>query len=324
MTKIIIMKTNLIFASCLILLITFNSKSQNIANNGGFEIYSVLPNTYNEIDQASGWSNCNGNYVTQGNWGSPDYLSLLGSGVALLPCGYLGCVNPRTGNGIAGMITYNGFSPNFREYIRTFLTTPMVVGKTYSVSLYLTIGTSPISKWVSNNMGILFSKDSTWQVTLNNVLPRTPQININTIIDSAGWKKYSFLYVADSAYKYITLGNFYSDAGTTLQVINPGSGQLYTYYRLDDISVVMAAQNGIEEINAPQNTISVVPNPNNGEFVITGKQNELISITNELGQVIQMHQLNFGNNYSAKINNLSVGIYFAVGQYSKNKIVVLK
>jgi hypothetical protein len=86
-----------LYLTCSLMILFVSTNGQNLVNNPGFEIYSVLLNTYNELDQAVGWSNCNGNYVTQGNWGSPDYLSLLGSGVALLPCGYIACTNPHTG-----------------------------------------------------------------------------------------------------------------------------------------------------------------------------------------------------------------------------------
>lgn len=314
-------KRHLLYFS-FVLVISLNG--QNLVNNPGFENYSSLPNTYNELNRAIGWSNCNGNYVTQGTWGSPDYLSTLGSGVALLPCGYIACTNPHSGNGIAGFITYNGFYADNREYIRTYFTTPMVVGQQYQISFYLTCGTSPLSKYVSNNVGICFSVDSTWQYAPYKTLPRTPQLNIASIIDTSSWKKYSFTYTADSAYKYITIGNYYNDLNTTLVTKIPGSTQVYSYYMIDDINVTASMANGVNQISQPKNEVTVFPNPNNGEFTLSGKNNESLIITNELGDVIQKIQLNAGNNFKTKINDLPCGVYFVIGEYTKNKLVVIR
>jgi hypothetical protein len=99
------------FIAFIFISIVSGAVSQNMVNNPGMEIYSIAPNSSNEVNRASGWSNCNGNYVTQGNWGSPDYLSLQGTGAALLPCGYVACVNPHSGNGVLAFVSYNGFHP---------------------------------------------------------------------------------------------------------------------------------------------------------------------------------------------------------------------
>jgi hypothetical protein len=125
-------------------------------------------------------------------------------------------VNPHSGNGVLGFVSYNGFCANCREYLRTSLTTPMTPGVTYSVSFWATNGYSTVCKYVSNNLGILFSKDSTWQSPANARINRTPQYNMSTVLDSSGWKRYSFTYIADSAYKYITIGNYYTDANTII------------------------------------------------------------------------------------------------------------
>jgi hypothetical protein len=92
----------------------------------------------------------------------------------------------------------------------------MSPGATYSVSLWITNGYSTTCKYVTNNIGLLFTKDSTWQSPPSVILSHTPQLNISSVVDSTGWKQYSFNYVADSAYKYITIGNFYNDNGTII------------------------------------------------------------------------------------------------------------
>lgn len=68
--------------------------------------------------------------------------------------------------------------------------------------------------------------------------------------------------------------------------------------------------------------IKLFPNPNNGEFIIQGREEDMITITNELGQIIKTIKLSRENNYSSKINGLPAGIYFAIGKSFREKIVV--
>jgi hypothetical protein len=81
---------------------------------------------------------------------------------------------------------------------------------------------------------------------------------------------------------------------------------------------------GVEQLNADDPSISIFPNPNNGTFTIQSKKEESITITNELGQMIQIVSLNAKNNYKFTVGNLSPGVYFMIGERSKQKIVVQK
>jgi hypothetical protein len=51
---------------------------------------------------------------------------------------------------------------------------------------------------------------------------------------------------------------------------------------------------------------------------------DVVSLTNELGQLIEMIELNQQNNFSYKVSQLSNGIYFLVGKTIKQKVVVSK
>jgi hypothetical protein len=306
----------------ILLLLSVGIRSQNIVNNPGLETYSSLPNYANQLVRASGWSNCNGNYNSQGTWGSPDYLNLLGTGLAQLPCGYLTCSLPHSGNGVAAFITYNGFLADCREYIRTFLTTTMVPGAQYQVSFWITNGSSPQAKYVTNNIGILFSKDSTWQSSTCSVMNRTPQLNISSVIDTASWKMYTFTYTADSAYKYMTVGNYFNDANTTLITKN-NSNQLYSYYLVDDFRVTPTGlYTGIEEAALQAKNASILPNPGTGEFVLKSKQAAHLEIVNGIGQHVLSVFLTESNSYTYKISLPEPGIYYVVGAGTASKIIV--
>lgn len=66
----------------------------------------------------------------------------------------------------------------------------------------------------------------------------------------------------------------------------------------------------------------VFPNPNNGSFTIQSQKEDIVSFTNDLGQVIEMIELNQQNNFSYKVNYLQSGIYFLVGKTVKQKIII--
>lgn len=81
---------------------------------------------------------------------------------------------------------------------------------------------------------------------------------------------------------------------------------------------------GIQEAIVNSNSVLIFPNPNNGEFTIQSQMADVIHITNELGQVIEVVELNQQNNFSYQVNHLPNGIYFLVGKTVKQKVIVSK
>ena len=70
------------------------------------------------------------------------------------------------------------------------------------------------------------------------------------------------------------------------------------------------------------------PNPNNGEFTIQSSSKGIYILINELGQAMQVIQLNKAKNHTVNIGNLSAGVYFIVGcsnsEMTRQKVVVMK
>lgn len=91
------------------------------------------------------------------------------------------------------------------------------------------------------------------------------------------------------------------------------------------ISIVVNTCTGIEEALATSDAgVIAYPNPNAGDFIIKGTKKATISISNELGQVIEVIELNAGNNFSYNINHLAQGMYFLSGEAVKQKVIVTK
>jgi len=119
--------------------------------------------------------------------------------------------------------------------------------------------------------------------------------------------------------------------GTDL-VVSPSSTTNYTVTGVDAnncsnstvFTQSVSVCTGIHEAYSNSNSVVVFPNPNNGVFTIQSKMADAISITNELGQVVEVLELNQQNNYSYRVEHLQSGIYFLVGKTIKQKVIVSK
>lgn len=86
--------------------------------------------------------------------------------------------------------------------------------------------------------------------------------------------------------------------------------------------VTISSCNGIEQTVAGSAELVIFPNPNNGSFAIRSSGELRLSILNELGQVVDVVDLNQNSGYTATINRLVSGVYFIVGINITKKIVV--
>ena len=90
------------------------------------------------------------------------------------------------------------------------------------------------------------------------------------------------------------------------------------------VTITVNACTGFSNLNNLNTELRIYPNPNNGEFVIEASKEEVVTITNELGQVIRTLKLNSENNYSTKVSGLATGIYFVAGSQFREKVVIAK
>ncbi len=109
-----------------------------------------------------------------------------------------------------------------------------------------------------------------------------------------------------------SISTTYSVAGTNT------AGCVYSANQIINVSLCT----GIEQNSLDNAGISIFPNPNSGTFNIQSKKEEIVTITNELGQLIQTINLNTQNKFKYTVTNLSSGIYFIGTDRTKQKIVV--
>ncbi|MBC7937716.1 MAG: T9SS type A sorting domain-containing protein [Rhizobacter sp.] len=136
---------------------------------------------------------------------------------------------PRSGKGMLGILLTTGGGA-WQEYITGKLATPLVAGKTYLISFYVSIDKSSISK-NAFNIGAYFSNDSIIGIS---TLPFefTPHIATPPglpLTEENSWRNVCGTFYADKPYSFITIGNFGAAA-----LYASGSG---TYIFVDDVVV---------------------------------------------------------------------------------------
>ncbi len=96
---------------------------------------------------------------------------------------------------------------------------------------------------------------------------------------------------------------------------------------IDTSACVKISSVGIYE-KTNNNNLIVYPNPNNGKLIIKSTHEGMYSIVNELGQLIQVFELDNSNNYTLNLEIISDGIYYIIGHSNnhmvRQKIIVIK
>lgn len=322
-----------ILALC-IFCIYISSYAQNIVPNPSFEIYSLCPDTPNQINRATGWSSYRE---------TPDYYNSCATPgtTQYVPMTWYGYQQASSGNAYAGIGCHGsqgGADTIFREYIGAQLSTMLTIGQTYYVSFKVNLGDNN-TLCASNNLGIVFS---TIPYSRTNPAPIQNFAHVYTtaiITDTANWTTISGSIIADSAYQYIIIGNFFDNQQTSVNVLNSTTYPCGSYYFIDDICVSTDALTcGITAINETENgeeSIYVFPNPTSGNATIRytlpqGETKGEIIIYDIAGAEVERILVTNGNSKIVLDNfALQAGTYFyqlstSKGIIGAKKMVVIK
>lgn len=185
------------------------------------------------------------------------------------PIGIKGSQMPRTGETMAGIWVYTIPDFNQRQYIQVEFESPLEVGIEYEVEFYVSLADS--MEFYTDKLGAYLSVNAPSSMN-DGPLNFTPQVEASSFIDEASeWVLVSGTIVAQEAYEYITIGNFYNDASTET-LSNPlHSGAISTYgayYFIDDVNVSATSSNGINE--PIEKTISIYPTLVTNVLIIEG------------------------------------------------------
>lgn len=287
-----------------------NGFSQNLVVNPSFEDTLACPNEPSQVDKCVGWSA----YTN-----TPDYYHISSKEYVGIPDNWRGKQEALWKNkAYMGLITYYQYPgyENRRETIGSKLLTQLIIGKKYYVSMKISF--AEYSRYASNNIGMTFSTVPYSFIGQNKMIHKNHSIFYDSTIvkDNLSWIKLNGAFVADSNYRYIILGNFFTDSLTAFELINSQHSEI-AYYYIDDICVSLDSftchnKVAIDDIDKNQN-IKVYPNPFDGFLNIDSKDNSplKVSIIRPSSEVMFQNHCESG---PIDLRQLPAGIYFYIIQ----------
>ncbi len=293
----------------------------NLVPNYSFEIYDTCPNTTDQIKHAAGW--------TKYNYSSPDYYNACDNDTVSVPDNLISYQpDHRNCTAYAGIGTWC-YVPNTREFIGIQLNTPLTIGQKYFISFYAVMGWEKLDNGSyygipSNNIGIRLS---TVAYSDTNECPIDNFAHINypfVLTDSVNWTRISGSIVADSAFEYLVVGNFFDDANTdTIGNNCPNCLNFGSYYLIDDVCVStdsLLCNGGIDAIPCiastentnPNEFVKIFPNPAEDFLNISfdNKQNVQVHIQDIFGQIVYSNNIIKESELLIDLRLVPIGIYF--------------
>lgn len=297
----------------------------NLVPNGGFENYSSCP-------QSAGQLTCSTNWFIAG--GSTDYYNACApQGYVSVPSNFYGFQYAASGASYIGMVTFGlnePAPPYYREPAMTKLTQTLSIGTKYYVSFKAVLTINDFeSCCASNKLGALFSKVA-FSVDDKAPINNFAHVYSNIIItDTLNWTTIAGSFISDSAYQYVTIGNFFSSANTSyIDYKNNFPQTAGAYYFIDDVKVSTDSgfvYAGIKTINPLDEKIDIYPNPVVNELTVhSSKYKKLdFNLFDLSGRLLITKEIISG--HACDLSFLASGTYVAtIVNRQDNKIIKIK
>ncbi len=276
---------------------------QNLVPNPSFETYSVCPTVGSYPENAIGWQKSLNNNISPHH---TDYYNSCATGAYDVPTNAYGTQAAYDGNGyMAITMKAPSIGASYRENIYIALSSPLVAGAIYSVSMQASLADD--FKYSSNKIGVKFSKVPNFPI--NNV---SHMFAANQVTSSVTWTQISGAFQADSNYTYIAIGNFFDDANTAETTVCAACPQAFNFYYIDAISVTLLTPSKTNEYLSVLENVTVFPNPATGKIALKSlaSENYKISVINAVGQVVLKADSSLLHNGEIDISAYSKGLYF--------------
>ncbi|WP_294673228.1 gliding motility-associated C-terminal domain-containing protein [uncultured Fluviicola sp.] len=262
---------------------------QNLILNGDFEEYWQCPDDATQIERCKYVYNPCESALSTSDYFNACYVSGSGGAVVGVPNTPFGYQEAYSGNGMVGFGSEYNSSNQFEydEYIQLSFSEKLECGKKYRFVGHFNL--ADYCRYSIKNIGFYFSEtelnDSDF---LYNIY--TPQyIDSSTLIeDTLKWYTLSFEFVAQRAYKYVSIGHFKKDSSLSFIEVNPNSIFGFSaYFYLDGCSLSKVEEDNDVEIEIPN-----IFTPNNDGindfFEIKGnkEQFEKVYVVNRWGNEI--------------------------------------
>jgi len=284
-------------------------RAQNLVSDPSFEDMVNCPRQIGLSNYLSVWE----------TWrGTPDYYHSCANATHPnfgVPYNNRAFQVPHSGVAYIGLFTFSNFKVNEREFVGSQLLQSLVIGQKYFVSFWIANPDTVYTAHSTDNVGVKFSTVQHSLVLPDTVTNIAHVFTTSVVFDTSNWVFVSGSFIADSAYTFIELGNFFQDSLTT--IINPGGTSQYAYYFFDDICVstdsgICNLKTGFSGVISQEEQITLYPNPAvhelNIEFAEFGLTD--IRIFNIFGELnFYMKETNI-DKLSIKLEEFNSGIYF--------------
>lgn len=221
----------------------------NFVKNPSFEDTVKCIDEINQIGRAKYWT-CAVDTVGEPYY-APEYYNAACGPVSLylsVPENVRFYQYPHTGSAIvAGGLYYDktpppvpGLSSNWRDYFQGRLHRNLDAGKTYCVSFWVNM--AEVSGYAQDKIGAYLDNSNinkAGSIPGDEITFVTPQVYSSKVIeDTMNWVKIEGSFVAIGNETHITLGNFFKQEDIVTISNTWGAYDQYSYYLLDDVSVI--------------------------------------------------------------------------------------
>jgi len=310
------------FFVLLFLITAVRSEAQNLVSNPGFEDMLNCPQQIGLSNYMSSWE----------TWrGTPDYFHPCANSTHPnfgVPYNNRGYQNPHSGLAYIGLFTFSNFKVNEREFVGIQLLQPLVIGLKYYVSFWISNPDTNYLAHSTDNIGVKFSTVQHSLVQPDTVTNIAHVFSTSVVYDTSSWVQVSGSFIADSAYTFIELGNFFQDSLSS--IIDPINGiSRYAYYFFDDICVstdsgICNLKTGIREDAFTSGNIDLYPNPAKDKLHIKFSDYSAITVRiyNVIGEIYYEEKLIDTDQLHINLKKYSGGLYFL--ELSNNVKRILK
>lgn len=305
-------------------------QAQNLVPNGSFEQYSSCPNGGSQITNSIGWLPFSG---------TPDYFdSCSAPGGFSVPSNFAAYRYAADGGAYCVLQSYidgdSVYSNYEREIVGRQLSTPMVTGQKYYVSFKVNLILNSVvgANLATNKLGALFSTVPYSNTDSSTIPPVNNFAHIYTdsvINDTLNWTMISGSFISDSAYNYISIGNFFKYQNISIITHLSTPWVPTAGYFIDDIRVSTDSAFTVTNIQLTNksNDLSIYPNPTTGIIKLKTSNDfykYALTVFNVFGQVVYTSELNESENIDLRF--LENGLYNIIlknktNQYSTKLII---
>lgn len=250
--------------------------SQNLVPNSSFELYINCPYVPGNFDLLN-WS-----VTANSGYSSPDYYNVCSVGYMTVPSNLSGIQNPYHGDGYIGLFCY-GYNSTEHEYTQVQLNQPLLAGKAYRVSFFVSL--ADVYGIAVNSLGGFLSINPVSGNGLIGVIDSLPQIISNTLLsDYTNWMEISDIYCANGGEEYLTIGNFSYDSLSSPTIVDSSAQSLSrSYYYIDSVSVILI--DNYLDVSVAQTSSSLIANNSNANYQWLDCNNDTLLIPGESNQI---------------------------------------